>query len=47
MIKQYQDVKVSDLECIFEVQGEETVCDGDTKQVVIESATYTWLVGEA
>ena len=47
MVKQYQDVKVSDLQCIYEIQGEETVCDADKQQAVIESATYEWLVSDS
>ncbi|MEA1064710.1 hypothetical protein [Erwinia sp. HR93] len=45
MVKQYQDVKVSDLQCIYEIQGDETVCDADKQQVVIKSLTYKWLTG--
>lgn len=44
MIQQYQDVKVSDLQFIFEIQGDETVCDADKQQVNIESFTYEWLI---
>ncbi|HBC6873886.1 TPA: hypothetical protein KE043_003703 [Citrobacter koseri] len=47
MVKQYQDVKVSDLQCIYEIQGEETVCDADKQQALINSATYKWLIADA
>jgi elongation factor P hydroxylase len=43
MVKQYQDVKVIDLQCIYEIQGDETVCDADKQQATIESQTYEWL----
>ena len=45
MIKKYEDVQVIDLLWIHEVQGEETPCDADNQEVVIESATYEWLTG--
>ncbi|RTD71138.1 hypothetical protein EJ896_17565 [Klebsiella quasipneumoniae subsp. similipneumoniae] len=45
MVKKYRDVQVIDLLCIYEVQGEETPCDADNQEVVIESATYEWLTG--
>ena len=45
VVKQYQDVKVIDLQCIYEIQGEETICDADKQQVTIESETYEWLTG--
>lgn len=43
MVKQYQDVKVIDLQCIYEIQGDETVCDADKQQATIQSQTYEWL----
>ncbi|MBA5601014.1 hypothetical protein H1224_08090 [Pectobacterium aroidearum] len=43
MVKKYQDVKVTDLQCIYEIQGDEVVCDADKQQVTIESFTYEWL----
>ncbi|WP_323660611.1 hypothetical protein [Pectobacterium versatile] len=46
MVKKYQDVKVSDLQCIYEIQGDEVVCDADNQQVTIESFTYEWLQGD-
>lgn len=46
MVKQYQDVKVSDLQCIYEIQGDETVCDADSQQATIESFTYEWILGD-
>lgn len=46
MVKQYQDVKVSDLQCIYEIQGDETVCDADKQLVAIESSTYEWLMAD-
>ncbi|SAU87011.1 Uncharacterised protein [Klebsiella pneumoniae] len=45
MVKKYRDVQIIDLLCIYEVQGEETPCDADNQEVVIESATYEWLTG--
>ncbi|MBN3093518.1 hypothetical protein H4F39_07420 [Pectobacterium brasiliense] len=46
MVKKYQDVKVTDLQCIYEIQGDEVVCDADKQQVTIESFTYEWLIGD-
>lgn len=39
MVKQYQDVTVSDLQCIYEIEGNEIICDADKQQVVINSVT--------
>ena len=46
MIKQYQDVKVSDLQFIYEMQNDETACDADKQQEAIESASYEWLIAD-
>ena len=45
MVKNYADVQVIDLLCIYEIQGEESTCDADNQEVVIESTTYEWLTG--
>jgi hypothetical protein len=38
-------VKVSDLQSIYEFQGNETICDADKQQVVIKSVTYEYFMG--
>lgn len=43
MVKQYQDVKILDLEYVYDLHGDETVCDADQQQAVIESETYEYL----
>ena len=47
MIKQYQDVKVNDLQFIYDIQGDETNCDADNQQAVFESSTYEWLIADS
>lgn len=46
MVKQYRDVKVSDLKFIYEIQGDEVVCDADAQQATIESPSYEWLIAD-
>ncbi|WP_233981694.1 hypothetical protein [Pectobacterium versatile] len=46
MVRKYSDVQVSDLQCIYEIQGDDVVCDADNQQVTIESSTYEWLVAD-
>lgn len=45
MVKNYWDVQVIDLLCIYEIQGEESPCDADNQEVVIDSSNYEWLTG--
>lgn len=42
MVKQYQDVKISDLQYLKDIFGYETVCDADKQQVTI-TYTYEWI----
>jgi len=44
MVKQYKDVLVSDLQCIYDAHGDETVCDADRQHAVIESNVYELII---
>lgn len=46
MLQDYADVQVSDVQYVYNLHGDITVCDADKQQAEIESETYesltTW-----